>query len=887
MSIPLSTVVPGGLHAALTDRARRFDRVLLELSMSDAVTSGNLVEALREICAAATAALDVDRTNVWLFDHERRLIREAVAVAGDGPGLPPAELTVDDNPPYFAALEQERIISADDACGDPRTGRFAAKYFRPRGVAATLDAPIRLHGQLLGVICNEQTRTTRAWDGEEERFAASLGDLVALAIVADQRAAAQRAARATAHRYRVLVDGVRDLIFNVDGAGMITSLNPASEPLLGVKASEWVGRRFSDLLHPDDVPLGEELFLRSLTGHDVPYFEIRMRHATGRPVWFEFAVSIERENGRVRNVFGVGREITARKMVDTRRRALAEIGQALARHGDDLDAALDAVHQQIALALGCARVATVLADPVSGLHAKIVRCGGDAASFPPLDLVERVLWKGEVVVDHSRGGVDPATGGTIVLATVACPLRSPEGVLGAIVAQREGRLGFDGEQIDLLDRIAREVVLAVAATRRRNEATEDAAVSAALARVGEELIASVDMPLLLERLCRVTTEVLGSDVSYTFLRDDEQGAFLRTASFGDPPQVDEALRTVPIRDADTPGLVAALERARVLVLRPEDGVIPTPLWDVYGTRCTIAIALVHGIRLVGAQAASFRRADGTFGPRQVRIAHGIAQLASLAIANARLVGELESASRIKSDFVATISHELRTPLNVIIGYTDLLLCEDFGALADPQADILRRVLGSATELRHLIEATLDLSRLESGTVALRIEDVDLRTWLAEVRDETAPLCDRKPDLDVRWHAAVPDAPVRCDAVKLKVIVKNLIGNALKFTQQGWVTVALEVTDGTLTITVGDTGIGMTPEVRGVIFDAFRQGDPSLTRSYGGVGLGLYIVRRLVESLHGQITVESAPGAGSTFRVTVPLDPRVPAIGAEPAVGAEP
>jgi signal transduction histidine kinase len=558
---------------------------------------------------------------------------------------------------------------------------------------------------------------------------------------------------------------------------------------------------------------------------------------------------------------------------------LAEVAQTLAC-SDDLDEALRAVHEQLAETLGCTHVATVLRDPNGGAperilhHAAAPGARGDEAAgapFPPSALVERALLHGEPSVVHELC-VAPS-GEEISVASVSCPLRAPDGILGAIVARRAGPAGFDGAQIDLLDGVAREVVLAIAAARRRQEARENAALSAALARVGQELITSVDLPLLLDRLCRVTTEVLGCDASYTFLRDERLGGFVRMASYGDPPQLAEALRTLPILDEQTGGLVERLERDWVVVEHAEGGSVASELWNAYGTRTSMVIALLHGARLVGAQAASFRRDDAAFGPQHLRIGQGIAQLASLAIANAQLVSELEAASRIKSDFVATISHELRTPLNVILGYTDLLLLGDFGALTPQQDDPLRRVRSSATELQQLIEATLDLSRLESGAAALRLEQVDLQHWLDEVRNETAPLCERRPQLDVRWHASLPGEPVRCDAIKLKVILKNLIGNALKFTHQGFVEVSVAAQHGMLTLSVADSGIGMAPEVRAVIFEAFRQGDASMTRTYGGVGLGLYIVRRLVDAMRGRIEVTSEPGGGSEFRVEVPLDPR--------------
>jgi PAS domain S-box-containing protein len=856
------------LRRPAADPPRGYDRVLFELSMSDAVTSGHLGEALHEICGTASHALDVRRTNVWLFDTAHTMLSEAVTFSRD-PEHASASLAIAANPSYFEALQRHRVIAADDVNTDPRTAGFCTSYFHPRGITATLDAPIRLHGRLLGVICHEHTGGTRLWDAEEERFAASLADLVALALVADQRAQALRAVRESEARFRCLVDGVRDLIFELDPVGTIISVSRAIASLLGFAPDAWAGRHFSGLIVADDLPRATELFDAALSGREVPVFEIRVLHADGHAVWIEFMVSVEGSDESVQRVFGVGRDVTARRQIDARRRALIEIGQALTHCGDDVAGVLAIIHEQLASALEADVVTTALCAPATSGRPLEHVCTVHAPELADADaaqqLVERAL-----ALDGSCATLQPDEDGP---ASIGCPLRTQEGVFGAIVAWRTARTPFSLEQLDLLQHVGREIALALAAARHRREAAETAALSGALARVGQVLITSVNLPVLLEHLCRVTTEELGCDTAYAFLRDDAVGGFVRMASHGDPPQVDEALRAVPLLDSQVPELLRALERDGILLAHASDGAIPAGFWDAYGTRSSVAVGLRHGTRLVGALAASYRRDEPRFGARQIRIAQGIAQLAPLAIVNAQLVGELEAAGRIKSDFVATMSHELRTPLNVILGYTDLLLLDEFGVLTLEQADTLRRVRGSAEELHELIEATLDLSRLESGTVALRIEEVDLAAWLEEVRAETAALRERNPHVDVRFALSAPSVHVATDALKLKVILKNLIGNALKFTAEGSVTVDVTVSGAAIVLTVSDTGIGMEPDVQAVIFEAFRQGDTSSTRPYGGVGLGLYIVRRLVDALRGRITVASEPGRGSEFRVELPLDPR--------------
>jgi signal transduction histidine kinase len=261
--------------------------------------------------------------------------------------------------------------------------------------------------------------------------------------------------------------------------------------------------------------------------------------------------------------------------------------------------------------------------------------------------------------------------------------------------------------------------------------------------------------------------------------------------------------------------------------------------------------------------------DGSFARAHLRIADGIAQLASLALQHARIVEELDAANRLKSEFVAMMSHELRTPLNAIIGYGDLLLEGAFGELSDEQGEVLGRQQRASRDLLRLIADILDLSRLESGRATLRVEPIAPAHLFEEVDAETRHL--QRPHEVAVHFAAEPDLPrLLTDGAKLKVVLKNLLGNALKFTERGSIEVRARACDAAgIEIAVADTGIGIPDEHVGAIFEPFRQVQAATPHGQGGVGLGLYIVRRVVEILGGSVTVESAVGKGSRFRVWLP------------------
>lgn len=249
-----------------------------------------------------------------------------------------------------------------------------------------------------------------------------------------------------------------------------------------------------------------------------------------------------------------------------------------------------------------------------------------------------------------------------------------------------------------------------------------------------------------------------------------------------------------------------------------------------------------------------------------------APLVALMLENVRLVQELDQAKQLKHQFLSTLSHELRTPLNVIIGYNELLLDGVFGLLSADQADSVERVTSNSMMLRDLIEMMLDVGRIEAGQLPLTLTQVHVGELIEEMQVEIGdlPECREKPDIHLEWEIGPSIPCLYTDREKLKLALKSLMSNALKFTDQGSVGVCITAYDNGVSFCIRDTGIGIAPNILPRIFEPFRQGDESTTRRHGGMGLGLYLVKRLLELLGGTITVISEVGHGSTFRIWMPI-----------------
>jgi signal transduction histidine kinase len=409
------------------------------------------------------------------------------------------------------------------------------------------------------------------------------------------------------------------------------------------------------------------------------------------------------------------------------------------------------------------------------------------------------------------------------------------------------------------------VIGAALLDRYRRGAHERAWQQAHLAAMGQDLARTQDPAVAGAQLVRHGLGLIPAALCLVAQRDSRSERYRVTHVAG------------PLRDrfdtllgfetpVDSP--LAREIAARGVLTMPQDAP-DSELGQIFATLPDVRalyVSLDHGDEPVGVL-AWIRRDANSFLAAETQLARDVGAQAALAIKTTQAIADLRRMNRLKSDFVSTVSHELRTPLNVILGYTEMT--RDCAFTDADRVAHLNRIESAGRELLTLIESTLEVGRLDADQSPVRLERFGLAAFWGDLR-ETCATIPRAEAVDVGW-SDLPAVPVRTDPHKLKVIARNLIGNALKFTERGRVDIRLTLRDRHLVLEVADTGIGIHPDDHRVIFELFRQADGSDARRFEGTGLGLHIVQRFVEQLGGDITVDSAPGEGARFTVTLPAE----------------
>ncbi len=305
---------------------------------------------------------------------------------------------------------------------------------------------------------------------------------------------------------------------------------------------------------------------------------------------------------------------------------------------------------------------------------------------------------------------------------------------------------------------------------------------------------------------------------------------------------------------------------------------------VGGYRTVLGVPLLREGAAVGAVLLT-RSEVQPFTQQQIDLITTFADQAVIAIANVSLFDEiqdksrqLEQASQHKSQFLANMSHELRTPLNAIIGYSEILQEDAVDLGQDNLVADLKKIESAGRHLLGLINDILDLSKIEAGKMDIYLEDVEIVPLLEEVRSIIVPMAEKNANV-LEYRLADNLGSMRTDRTKLKQSLLNLFSNGSKFTENGRLTLNVqrfETDKPMVSFAISDTGIGMTEEQLGRLFQAFNQADASTTKKYGGTGLGLAITRNFCQLLGGNVTVTSKPGEGSTFTIVLPDSPVAPA-----------
>ncbi len=473
---------------------------------------------------------------------------------------------------------------------------------------------------------------------------------------------------------------------------------------------------------------------------------------------------------------------------------------------------------------------------------------------------------------------------------LATPLLGKGGPVGVIFVRRKQVRPFTDRQIALLRTFADQAVIAIENVRlfkelraRTGELTQSVEKLTALGEVSRAVSSTLELQTVLDTIVARAVQLSGTNGGVIYEYDDTTQELHLRGSHRLEQELVDLVRAAPMRLGEGATGKAAALRAPVQVSdvldeREYDVARVRAIFERLGYRSVLAVPLLFEHRVIGTLAV-WRREPGSFATEVVNLLQTFATQSTLAIQNARLFREigdksqqLEAASRHKSEFLANMSHELRTPLNAIIGFSEVLLERMFGEVNEKQTEYLRDILSSGQHLLSLINDILDLSKIEAGRLELELTKFHLPVAL---ENAIMLVRERATRHGIALDLAVDDrlGDFVGDERKVRQILLNLLSNAVKFTPEGGrVSVKAALANGSVEISVSDTGIGIAPEDQDAIFEEFRQVGSDDDRKREGTGLGLTLAKKFVEMHGGKIWVESQVGKGSTFTFTLPVRP---------------
>ncbi len=848
---------------------------------------------LDQIFEAALQAIEqglgVTRASILLFDPDGIMRFKAWRGLSEG-----YRAAMEGHSPWSPQSRGARPLVVSDVTHDPQLEAHLP-VFRAEDVAALAFIPLEGTDGVIGKFMLYAAEP-RDLSPTELQLAELIAAQVAFAVTREQSSRASQ-------RLAAIVESSDDAIVSKSLDGTITSWNRAAERMFGYSTAEAVGQPIF-LIVPDERHEEERTVLaRVREGHPVE-METERRRRDGTIIAISLMVSpVKNSQGRIVGASKIARDITARKRNEAERaelsRRLTILVSASAALLDSpeaasVQAATVSLAHQLLPTDGFAVWATAVDDPVW----RVVQSQGVSPEFAarvidiPRDAPAATAFLGGPVAvedvlaqpllspqrrDYEEEGIR---------SMLVCPMRLGRGRVGTLTFYYKSSHSFTDAEVQTGQALANLAAAALTTAQlydqqrqQRQEAEAGRRQAAFLADATVILSRSLDYESTLKAVAQLAVPEIADWCAVDIV--DGSGQLQRLAvAHVDPAKVELARlleERYPADPAATTGVHEVLRSgqpvmmatipAELIAASARDGEHLRILLEL-ALSSYICVPLVASTGTLGAITLVFAESGRHYTPRDQAFAVDLAARAALAIENAFAYRRANEANQLKDEFLATLSHELRTPLNAILGYAQMINAGVYGGDARDNAMVI--LMRNAEALRQIIDDVLDVSRITSGKLRLKTQPVRMDEIIRNAVATVQPAADAR---GVAIHATFDPgvAPVLGDPDRLQQVAWNLLSNAVKFTQRGGrVDLRLESAGGFVQVVARDNGQGIEPSFIPHLFERFRQGDSRLGREHGGLGLGLAIVRELVELHGGSVSGTSrGPGTGATFIVRLP------------------